>query len=61
MTGHNEMSEFVNIRNTVSKVARVMVMLTVVVVLASTVSACGRKNAPIPPDGSTYPQDYPTE
>jgi hypothetical protein len=55
------MSEFVNIRNTVSKVARVMVMLTVVVVLASTVSACGRKNAPIPPDGSTYPQDYPTE
>ena len=43
------------------KYVRVIVLVSLVVVLATSVSACGRKNDPVPPEGSNYPQDYPTE
>ncbi len=39
----------------------VVIAVVFVVALASAVSGCGRKNSPIPPEGSTYPQDYPTD
>jgi len=40
-----------------------MMRVTVLIVLAASLglSACGRKQALTPPDGSTYPKQYPRE
>ncbi len=38
---------------------RKLTMVVLVAALAVSVSACGRKGRPIPPEGATYPQTYP--
>jgi len=39
---------------------RKLVVLAVILGIASTTAACGRKSQPEAPPGSTYPRDYPT-
>jgi len=36
-------------------------MMGLIIVLATGLSACGRKGPMEPPEGSTYPKEYPTE
>jgi len=43
-----------------SRFMRVCLMLGLIAVLASGLSACGRKGDLEKPDGSTYPKEYPT-
>ena len=38
---------------------RTLIMLALAVMLALPLAACGRKGNPEPPEGSTYPRDYP--
>ncbi|MGE5476299.1 MAG: LPS translocon maturation chaperone LptM [Bacteroidales bacterium] len=38
---------------------RRLTTLVVIAAMALSLSACGRKGKPIPPDGSTYPRPYP--
>ena len=38
---------------------RRLTTLVVIAVVALGLSACGRKGKPIPPEGSTYPRQYP--
>jgi predicted small lipoprotein YifL len=38
---------------------RKLTMVVLVAALAVSVSACGRKGRPIPPEGATYPRSYP--
>ena len=40
---------------------KICLLLGLVIVLASGVTACGRKGAMEPPEGSAYPKKYPTE
>lgn len=40
-------------------VFRIALTVTVLVVVATSLSACGRKGRPIAPDGATYDQTYP--
>ena len=36
-------------------------MIVLLIALALSISACGRKASPAFPDGATYPDEYPTE
>lgn len=38
---------------------RTLTVLVLVAAMAVSLSACGRKGRPIPPEGSTYPRNYP--
>lgn len=38
---------------------RIMTVAVVVVLVAASLTACGRKGAPDAPPGSTYPSSYP--
>ena len=38
---------------------RKLTMMVLVAAIAVSVSACGRKGRPVPPEGSTYPRTYP--
>lgn len=38
---------------------RRLMTLVVIAAMAASLSACGRKGKPIPPEGSTYPRQYP--
>ena len=38
---------------------RRLTTLIVIAVVAVSLSACGRKGKPIPPEGATYPRQYP--
>jgi len=38
---------------------RKLTMLVLVAAMAVSLSACGRKGRPIPPEGATYPRTYP--
>jgi len=41
------------------KILQTAGMLFFLVCVASAVGACGKKTAPISPDGTSYPQQYP--
>lgn len=43
------------------RIVTVSLTLVLVGLMAAGLSACGRKGALEAPDGSTYPQEYPTE
>ncbi len=43
------------------KIVRTSLVLTIALMLMISVGACGRKNSNVPGEGSTYPQDYPTQ
>ncbi len=40
---------------------RRLLILALVLALASPLVACGRKGAPVPPEGSEYPRKYPAQ
>ena len=44
-----------------SRAFRLIVAVAVMIGLAASVSACGRKGAPETPPGSKYPKEYPTQ
>ncbi|WP_019645821.1 lipoprotein [Novispirillum itersonii] len=45
--------------NRSSALVRLVLTLAVIAVAAGSLSACGRKGKPIPPDGATYNKPYP--
>lgn len=40
---------------------RKILVVLLLVALVAPLAACGRKGAPVPPPGSTYPREYPTQ
>ena len=40
---------------------RRLLILALIVALTAPLTACGRKSAPVPPEGSEYPRKYPAE
>tara|TARA_R110000868_G_scaffold10619_1_gene51514 strand:+ start:1073 stop:1210 length:138 start_codon:yes stop_codon:yes gene_type:complete len=42
-----------------NKILKTAGCLLLLLCVAGTMSACGKKTQPIPPDGATYPQQYP--
>ena len=40
---------------------RRLLILALIVALTAPLAACGRKGAPVPPEGSEYPRKYPAE
>ena len=40
---------------------RRLLILALVLALAAPLAACGRKGAPMPPEGSEYPRKYPAK
>lgn len=43
-----------------SPLFRIALTLLLVTMIATTLSACGRKGRPVAPDGATYDRPYPT-
>jgi predicted small lipoprotein YifL len=41
--------------------SRILVAALVIVLASTALSACGKKGSLTPPDGSTYPQQYPKQ
>ncbi len=42
-----------------TRAVKVFVVVAVIFTVAASVSACGKKRPPTPPDGATYPRVYP--
>jgi predicted small lipoprotein YifL len=40
---------------------KLIIATVTLIIAASALSACGKRGALIPPDGSTYPQQYPKQ
>ncbi len=38
-----------------------LLILALILALAVPLAACGRKGAPVPPEGSEYPRKYPAQ
>jgi len=39
---------------------RILALLFLLVLVSPVLASCGRKGVPEPPEGSTYPQQYPS-